>query len=230
MKKKLFLSLICLIVYGVLQAKAPKIWDTSDTSKILSEEAAAEHYQPLSSINTLSPKKHTQPSLHRPTTSHKHHYGKRLRTFKHYLQPQQALTMIWIGVGILIAALLIGTGMMLQLVSFLGAFISLAIITLVALVLPFVESIGIEENFVLGAILFFFGIAMIFMGLGVVALWAGGTASIIEAGAFVISWSLLSFAFAIGLYFALYILWKLLKAFFRLIILVFTFGLVDIGK
>ncbi|WP_045112761.1 hypothetical protein [Microscilla marina] len=223
MKKKLFLSLICLFVYGALQAKAPKTWDTSDTSKTLSEEAAAEHYQPL-------PRKHTRPPLHRTTTPHQHHYDKRLRTFKHSLQPQQTPTMVWIGVGILIAALLIGTGMMLQLVSFFGAFISLAIITLVALALPFVESIGIEENFVLGAIMFLFGIAMIFMGLGVVALWAGGTASIIEAGAFVISWSLLSFAFAIGLYFALYVLWKLLKAFFRLIILVFTFGLVDIGK
>jgi hypothetical protein len=111
----------------------------------------------------------------------------------------------------------------------LGAFITLSILSLLALVLPFIDDIGISEDFIPAAILFLFGISLGYIALTLLAAWAG-SAALAATGVLVIVWTLLSLLFAFLFYIILSILWKALKAVFRILILVFTLGLVDIGK
>lgn len=137
--------------------------------------------------------------------------------------------MLWWGLGILGATLLAGTGLLVEILGLFWAAAIVGALALLAMVLPLIDDIGIKQNFVLGAMLFFFGMALGWLSIGLLGFWATN-AALFKSGVFVIVWSLVGFAFAIAFYLALYFLWKLIKAFFRLMILIFTFGLVDIDK
>lgn len=231
MIKKLFFLLIVSCLGGLAQAKTLDLntgVSVKDTGKTKSEEAAAERYQPFAT----APSKRTRPQPKQLSSQKKPsrqiHYGKRLRKMTEYLKAKDTPVMVWAALIILAGSLLVGVGMILEIVSFLGAFIALSILTLAALVLPFINDIGIGDSFALAAMMFFFGVALIYLTLAVLGAWAGG-AALAATGAWVLLWTLLSLAFAIAFYFALYIIWKVFKAVFRIFILVLTLGFVDIG-
>lgn len=233
MLKRLFFLLICFGLAGAVQAKGLDIGvgsSAKDTGKTTSEEAAAERYQAPIRLNTYQ----KQSRKKRTTSPYKKfssqtHYGKRFRKIETYLKAKDTSVIVWAGLGILALALLTGLGMVLEVVSFLGAVITISILTLLALVLPFVDGIGIDQSFVLAAVMFLFGVALTYVVLALLGAWASG-AALAVTGVFVIIWTLLSFLFAIGLYFFLYAIWRAIKAVFRIFILVLTLGFVDIGK
>jgi hypothetical protein len=233
MLKQFFFLLICLGLVGIVQAKGLDVSINSavkDTGKTKSEEAAAERYQAPTRLKTYAKQSRKKRSaIAHKKNANQAHYGKRLRKIEAYLKAKDTPVIVWAGLGILALALLTGLGMILGIVSFLGAFITLSILSLLALVLPFIDDIGISEDFIPAAILFLFGISLGYIALTLLAAWAG-SAALAATGVLVIVWTLLSLLFAFLFYIILSILWKALKAVFRILILVFTLGLVDIGK
>lgn len=233
MLKQFFFLLICLGLVGIVQAKGLDLSINSavkDTGKTKSEEAAAERYQAPARLKTYAKQsRKKRPVITHKNSSHQAHYGKRLRKIEAYLKAKDTPVIVWAGLGILALALLTGLGMILGIVSFLGAFITLSILSLLALVLPFIDDIGISEDFIPAAILFLFGMSLGYIALTLLAAWAG-SAALAATGVLVIVWTLLSLLFSFLFYIVLSILWKALKAVFRILILVLTLGLVDIGK
>ncbi|OJJ19124.1 hypothetical protein BKI52_20120 [marine bacterium AO1-C] len=199
----------------------------SDTGKTSNEAEAA--YDDQRQRSKHLSKNEIKRSLYTHKKYSKKHLGQR-RHFSWKPKKQQELqTISFILLGMFALSLLVGLGLIASFLSLFWATITLGSITLLALVLPFIDDIGFDKSFFQALVMFLFGYIMGRITLFTLAFWLA-KASLMSAGIFVIIGSIIALLGALlGAWF-LYLLWKAIKAFFRLIILILTLGLVDIDK
>lgn len=199
----------------------PSVIDTGKTST----EAEADYNHHHQSVQRLLKKKIRKKQRNQATT----HLGKRSKPGERMWQKKRQSTMFWWSLGILVMALVIGIMLLVEVMGLFWAAASLGILALLALILPFIDDIGFEVDFGIASIVFLFSLVLGWLSLNLIGLWLL-KASLFNAGILVLVWSLVGFLLAIITYFILRLIWKVIRKFFRFIILLLTLGFVDIDK
>lgn len=233
MTKQIFSFSIIIVVFVTCYASAfgktkpvfmPEIPSIIDTGKT-STEAEADYYHHRQPVRRLSKNKFRKKRRLQSTV----HLGKkpkpRERTWQKKVQP----TMFWWSLGILVMALVVGVMLLVEVMGLFWATISLGILALLELILPFIDDIGFEVDFGMAFIALLFSLVLGWLSINLIGLWLL-QASLFSAGTLVLTWSLAGFLLAIVTYFILRLVWKAIRKFFRFIILLLTLGFVDIDK